>query len=132
MSHLDLARSGSLITHGPGEGQFLTGRLVSRDTGQAMSQENVETARRAYAHFKRTGDVLGEMFHPEYVLDMSNFRGWPDRQTYRGVGELRTFLAAWLEAWDDYEFEVEELHDAGDKVVAVLRESGRSKGGGCP
>ena len=41
-------------------------------------------------------------------------------------------LAAWLEAWDDYEFEVEELHAAGDKVVAVLRESGRSKGGGVP
>ena len=42
---------------------------------------------------------------------------------------MRAFLAAWLEPWDDYEFEVEELHDAGDKVVAVLRESGRSKAG---
>jgi ketosteroid isomerase-like protein len=94
-----------------------------------MSQENVEIVRRGYEHWKRTGDVLGENFHPDYVLDMSNFRGWPDRQTYRGVEGLRAFLTAWLDPWDDYEFEVEELHDAGDKVVAVLHESGRSKAG---
>ena len=89
-----------------------------------MSQENVETVRRGYEHFKRTGDVLGEIFDPDYVLDMSRFRGWPDRQNYRGVAGLRVFLTEWLEPWDDYEFEVEELHDAGEKVVAILRESG--------
>ena len=95
-----------------------------------MSQENVEIVRRGYAHFERTGDVLAEIYHPDYVLDMSRFRGWPDQQNYRGVEGLRAFIAAWLAPWDEYEFEVEELHDAGDKVVAVLHESGRSKAGG--
>ena len=33
-------------------------------------------------------------------------------------------------AWDDWELEVQELHDAGDRVVAVLRQRGRSKTSG--
>ena len=45
-----------------------------------MSQENVEIVRSGYEHWKRTGDVLGENFHTDYVLDMFNFRGWPDRK----------------------------------------------------
>jgi hypothetical protein len=65
--------------------------------------------------------------HPDYGLDMSTFGGWPEHPTYRGVEGLRAFLAAWLEPWDDYEFEVEELHDAGDKVVAVVGAPGSSR-----
>jgi hypothetical protein len=48
-----------------------------------MSQENVVIARRGYEHFIRTQDVLDEVFRPDYVLDMSRFRGWPERHTYR-------------------------------------------------
>ena len=33
----------------------------------------------------------------------------------------------WLEAWDEWEIRVEELRDAGDKVVAILRQRGRAK-----
>ena len=65
-----------------------------------MSQENVEIARRGYRHFIETGDVLDEIFHPAYVLDMARFRGWPEQQSYRAVEGLRAFLADWLEPWD--------------------------------
>jgi ketosteroid isomerase-like protein len=43
--------------------------------------------------------------------------------------EVPTLLLAddWLEPWDDFELEVEEYHDAGDKVVTVLRQRGSSK-----
>ena len=97
-----------------------------------MSQENVEITRRAYEHFIETGDVPAELYDSDYVLDMSGFRGWPERQTYRGVEGLRAFLADWLEPWDDYEFEVEELRDTEDKVVAIVRQRGRSKATGVP
>jgi ketosteroid isomerase-like protein len=98
-----------------------------------MSQENVvEQARRIYDHFIATHDVRAETFHPEFVLDMSTFRGWPEQQTYRGIEGLRAFIAAWLEPFDDFEFEVKELRDAGDKVVAVISQRGRSKFGGVP
>jgi ketosteroid isomerase-like protein len=37
-------------------------------------------------------------------------------------------MADWVSAWDAWELEVEALHDAGDKVVAILR----SKSTGLP
>ena len=49
-----------------------------------------------------------------------------------GLGGAGTFIRDWVEAWDDWEVEVESLHDAGDKVVAILRQHGRSKATGLP
>lgn len=45
---------------------------------------------------------------------------------------MRAFLTDWRETWDDWELAVEELHDAGDKVVCVMRQRGRSRAGGVP
>jgi len=39
-------------------------------------------------------------------------------------------MAEWLDTWDDWEFEVEELLDAGERVVAIVRQRGRSKATG--
>ena len=98
-----------------------------------MAAQNLETARRGYEHFIATGDVLDEVFHPDFVLDMSTFQGWPERPTYQGIDGLREFLADWLGSWDDFEFEVIDLRDAdGDVVVALLRQRGRAKGSGVP
>jgi ketosteroid isomerase-like protein len=96
-----------------------------------MSQENVENVRRGYEHFAATGDFLGEVT-ADFVWDMSKFRGWPEQQTYEGVAGARVFLRDWLEAWDDWTLEVEALHDAGDKVVAIVRQRGQSKTSGLP
>jgi ketosteroid isomerase-like protein len=97
-----------------------------------MSQENVEIVRRRYEHLAATGEHFTETTAPDFVWDMSNFRGWPEQQTYEGVEGARVFLRDWLEAWDDWEVEVEALHDAGDKVVALVRQHGRSKTSGLP
>ena len=69
-----------------------------------MSQENVETARRGYAHFIATGDLLTEILDPEFILDLSTFRDWLGRKEYDGVQGFREFLRDWLEPWDEYEF----------------------------
>ena len=96
-----------------------------------MSQENVERVRRGYEHFAATGDFVGEST-ADFVWDMSKFRGWPEQQTYEGVEGARVFLRDWIAAWDDWELEVEALHDAGDKVVVILRQRGQSKTSGLP
>ena len=96
-----------------------------------MSQENVDTLRRAYEHFIATGEFSGQ-FAPDFVWDMSTFHNWPERQTYEGVEGARQFMADWLEAWDDWELELEELRDAGESVVAIVRQRGRSKATGLP
>jgi ketosteroid isomerase-like protein len=98
-----------------------------------MSQENVEIVRRGYAHRQARGDFLAEVLAPDYVWDMSHFRGWPEQQTYKGIEEARRFIREWTAAFDDWEIEVVALHDAGgDKVVGVLRQRGRSKTTGVP
>jgi hypothetical protein len=43
-----------------------------------------------------------------------------------------TFLREWLEALDDWELEVKALQDAGDNVLAIVRQRARSKTSGLP
>ena len=95
-----------------------------------MSQQNVEIVRRGYEHFREKGDFREGIFAPGFAWDMSTFRGWPEQQTYEGIEGARAFIRDWVEAWDDWEIEVQSLHDAGDKVAAILRQRGRSKATG--
>ncbi len=96
-----------------------------------MSHENVEIVRGAYQRFRTTGQFDAEIATPDFVWDMSNFHGWPEQQVYVGVEGAKTFLSDWTSAWDDWELELEGLRDAGDKVLALVRQRGRSKGRGC-
>ena len=95
-----------------------------------MSEENVEIVRRGFEHFIRTGDFLEDSVTPDFAWDMSTFTGWPEKQTYEGLEGAREFMRAWLDAWEDWELELEELRDAGDKVVAILRQRGVAKSTG--
>ena len=93
-----------------------------------MSQENVEIVRRSYEHFMANGELLAGA---DLVWDVSNL-GWPDQQIYLGVDGARQFNAEWAGAWDGWEVEVEEYIDAGERVVVLLRQRGRSKATGIP
>jgi ketosteroid isomerase-like protein len=95
-----------------------------------MSEENVEIVRSGYERFAATGEFRDEIVTPDFVWDMSNFHGWPEQQVYEGAAGARAFLGAWTGAWEDWELEIDALHDAGDKVVALLRQHGRSKAAG--
>jgi ketosteroid isomerase-like protein len=97
-----------------------------------MSRENVEIVRAGYEQFATTGQLAAELVTPDFAWDMSNFRGWPEQQVYEGTEGARTFLEEWTAAWDDWELEIDAFHDAGDKVVAVVRQRGRSKAAGMP
>jgi ketosteroid isomerase-like protein len=97
-----------------------------------MSQENVEVVRRGYEGFAATGVINPDITARDFVWDMSNFHGWPEQQTYEGTEEVQGFLRDWMGAWDDWELEAEALHDAGDKVVAMMSQRGRSKAAGMP
>ncbi len=93
-----------------------------------MSQENVEIIRRGYGHFSATGEIRA---HADLVWDVSKL-GWPDQQTYPGAEGARQFLAEWVDAWDDWEVEVEDYIDAGERVVVIINQRGRSKATGIP
>jgi ketosteroid isomerase-like protein len=91
-----------------------------------MSEENLERLSQAFDRFLATGELSGE-FTPDFVWDMSTFRDWPEQQTYEGVEGAREFMDTWLAAWEDWSLEVERFVDAGDDVVTILRQRGRSK-----
>src|SRR3954468_3123857 len=93
-----------------------------------MSQENVDLMRRGYEHFLATGEVRA---NPELVWDVSRL-GWPDQQIYAGAAGANQFNAEWADAWDDWEMAPEEFIDAGERVVVILTQRGRSKATGIP
>ena len=93
-----------------------------------MSQENVEIVRSGYEHFAATGKTRA---HPDLVWDVSNL-GWPDQQVYSGCEGADQFMAEWRAAWDDWEMEPAEFLDAGERVVVIVNQRGRSKATGIP
>ena len=97
-----------------------------------MSQENVEIVRKGFERFLATGQVAPELATDDFAWDMSNFHGWPEQQVYEGVEGAGVFLKEWSDAWEDWEIEVEALRDGGDKIVALMRQRGTSKGAGMP
>jgi ketosteroid isomerase-like protein len=59
---------------------------------------------------------------------------WESRigERFSGREGVAEAVRRWTGAFADYEFEVQELVDAGDSVVMVLRQVGRGKGSGAP
>jgi ketosteroid isomerase-like protein len=55
-----------------------------------------------------------------------------ERQVYEGAQGADDFFAEWGSAWDDWEVEIEAVHDLGDKVLAIVKQRGRSKLSGIP
>jgi len=93
-------------------------------------EENVEVVRRAWQHFIAMHGFAEELAAPDFVWDMSSFRGWPEQLYYEGVEGMDAFLHDWFEPFDDLEFVVEGYHEAGDDVVTVVRQHGRARASG--
>ena len=98
-----------------------------------MSQENVEIVRTLFAafqsvnvgNFARRLDEVREIFDPE-VEWVAAPHSLLASGEYRGYDGVSRFWTQFLSAWDEYGVRVDELIDAGDQVVAVMRLSGRT------
>jgi ketosteroid isomerase-like protein len=89
-----------------------------------MSRENVATVRLLFELFaKRDHERAFEYYDPEIEWDSSRMENiLPDiAGIYRGHEEVRAYWRNWLSAWSDLEFELEDVLDAGDEVVALVR-----------
>ena len=86
-----------------------------------MSHENVEIVR-------RHGRVQSGTTRPRSrLITRTPLRrhGAPRGRTYRGRDGVVEATRVWAGSWDDWKWEIEELIDAGDAVLMVVRESGR-------
>jgi ketosteroid isomerase-like protein len=90
-----------------------------------MSQENVEVVRRTYdAWNRRDFDEAVELLAPDIEWQMPP--NLPDAETWRGSDDVARGLETFLESWTELRVEVQELIDAGDRVVALVRYSGQA------
>ena len=105
-----------------------------------MSEENLELVRGFYPPpdvdiaelFRDDAAFAGmlEAFRPLLTNDFESVMvgavlGQP--RTYSGLEGLRQNWLDWLEPWATYRTTIEELIDAGDRVVLLLRDHGRRK-----
>jgi ketosteroid isomerase-like protein len=93
-----------------------------------MSREDVEVVRRVYEAAARrdSATVLG-LYARDVKLDFSHVQvgviGGQD--VVRGHDGLRSWFRAWHEAWETVEYDFEELIDAGEHVIAVVKRHAR-------
>jgi ketosteroid isomerase-like protein len=93
-----------------------------------MSQANLELVRAAYewGNGRREldlDDVLDPAFEWHTRVDLADAGV---RRGHEGATRLR---AEWVEAFEDFHIEIDELIDAGDFVIAVSRLCGRPRDG---
>jgi ketosteroid isomerase-like protein len=96
-----------------------------------MSQENVETIRRVYERWLQSDASLFDALDREIELHPDPGADWVGvDDIYRGHDGVRSYMAQVYEAFEDYRPEVEDLLDAGDKVITLAIEHGRGRGSG--
>jgi ketosteroid isomerase-like protein len=102
-----------------------------------MSSANVETVRRVYADWIARGRAVFDD-GAELAVVGSDFELHPDPDawwvgmddTYLGPDGVRRYMSAVYEAFVDYRPEVEDVLDAGDRVVTLAIEHGRGRDSG--
>jgi len=92
-----------------------------------MSQENVEIIRRAYEDFTRTGDITLDRYDREFVFE--DLPGAP-QPIRRGPDEFQQWARDIREVFGDFVLDPEELIDAGDRVIAIIRAHVRGRTSG--
>jgi ketosteroid isomerase-like protein len=91
-----------------------------------MSQENVEFVRNFYAMIDRGDAEAWHLLPPGFVIDLS--RRLIDPGILRGPEEMRAFYRDLDAHWaGGANLEVEEMIDAGDQVLVLIRFGGRGR-----
>ena len=98
-----------------------------------MSQENVEAVRRIYdAVARRDAATPFSLYAKDIVWDLTKWRPaeLDPMRVYTGHEGVRKAWRDRLSAWSEVDYEVAELMEVGDRVVAVIRDRqiGRSSG----
>jgi ketosteroid isomerase-like protein len=93
-----------------------------------MSEENVEVvSRHMDAYLSGDFEAALRAYSPQVEIDVTVR---PEGRVYRGREGVIEAFRVWRGTWENWEGQVEEIVDAGDRVLMVLHESGRGKGSG--
>ena len=90
----------------------------------------MEAVRRAAEAFNRRDmDGFFEDAAPDLVMNWSRAVG-PEQGTFRGRQQVVAFIHSWWDAFDESVIVLDELIDAGDRVVAAFHGRQRGRGSG--
>ena len=91
-----------------------------------MSQENVKVVRSFFAMVDHGDPEAWDLLPPDFAIDLS--RRLIDPVMLSGPGEMRAFYHDMDATWaGGASLEIEELIDAGDKVLLLIRYGGRGQ-----
>jgi ketosteroid isomerase-like protein len=92
-------------------------------------EEDVQRLRRGYEAFNEGGvEAILDWLAPE--IEVSDRQTVPDRATHVGLAGIVKLFQSNLEVFDQMTFEPQEFIEAGDQIVAVLRQRVRGRGSG--
>jgi ketosteroid isomerase-like protein len=100
-----------------------------------VSQANVDVVRRIYDAAARRDDVIPfELYAEDIVWDVSNSRrvALAMKPVYHGHEGVRQYWRETTSVFGAIDFEVEELIDAGEQLLAVIRERAVGRASGVP
>jgi ketosteroid isomerase-like protein len=98
---------------------------LARDTEWAMSEENVQIVRSAVERFKASGEMAPEIAAPDIAWhDPPDF---PDAKVHIGIEGIIEALGTWANAWSEWQIELDDYVDAGERVLVRGRQWGRGK-----
>src|SRR6187399_3341204 len=110
--------------------------VSARDTGRAMSEENVKNARRNYARLNeayRAGDpsifrpILEEYFDQDVVFEPAGVLPDSSRRPHEGWDGVLAFIGNQMEAFSEGWLEATEFIDRGDYLIVPYRFGGRAR-----
>ena len=91
-----------------------------------MSEENVEIVRAAYEAFNRGDrDAAFRDMHPDFEFAMPHA---PNPGPHRGRNEARARMEDGVAAYESVSYELDDLRESGEQVVALIRVRVRPKG----
>jgi ketosteroid isomerase-like protein len=100
-----------------------------------MSQANVEVVRQIYDAVARRDSVTPFRFYADDIVwDLSTWAAvvFYARPVYRGHDGVRQLWRETLAAFGEVDFQVEEVIDGGERVVAAIREREIGRASGVP
>ena len=90
---------------------------------------DVDTLRNAYEALNH-GDIESALAALDEHAEWSEHSDLPEAGTYRGRDAIRAFLQSFLESWQDFHQETEEVTAGEGCVLVMLRSRVRGKGSG--
>ena len=94
-----------------------------------MAEANVEALQRGYEALNR-GDlsVVLELLDPD--IEWHEPEPSPDAGTHTGRDSFERFFSSWIDSFDGFRVEPEQVVERDDKLIAVVHQSGRGRASG--